>query len=112
ASKLQLDNQYNPSSGFDPSMASFENFSATNSFVFDASVGAFYYDGNPAKNINFFAGASVAHLAPARDPIGDNGLNSDIPVRFTAHGGVRIRASDLFDVTPHLIYISQQKNQL
>jgi hypothetical protein len=37
-------------------------------------------------------------------------IQSRLPVRFTAHAGVKIKASDNFDVTPHAIYISQQAN--
>jgi len=112
ASKLQFDNQYNPGSGFDPSMSSFENLSTTNSVIFDASAGVFYYDGDPDKGVNVFGGISASHLAPAKDDAVSNGLNATIPFRYTIHGGLRFRASDLFDITTHALYIGQDKNQV
>lgn len=111
-SKLQLDNQYNPAVGFDPSIPITESFSATNAVTFDASAGIYYYCADPSKAANFFAGISVAHLTDSKDPFGLDGINSKLPIRYTIHGGVKIKASDFFDITPHLIYIRQQQNQL
>lgn len=110
--KLQLDNQFDPSIGFDPSLPNFENFSTTNTTVFDASAGVFYYDGDPESAANIFGGFSVAHLTGTRDPFENTGLKGVLPMRFNIHGGVRIKASDLFDITPHAVYIRQQKNQI
>jgi type IX secretion system PorP/SprF family membrane protein len=107
ANNLQFDNQYNPASGFDGSMPSYENFRSANSTVFDGSAGIFYY------SVNVFIGASAAHLTPVKNP-GDttDGLSSRVPMRETLHGGLRIRASDGFDITPHAIFIKQSQNQL
>lgn len=113
AGKLRFDSQYNPATGgYDPGMASLENFSATSAIVFDASAGVFFYDGDPDKDVNLFAGVSGSHLAPAKDPIISNGLNGNIPFRYTIHGGVRIRTSEWLDITPHGIFIGQQQNQV
>jgi type IX secretion system PorP/SprF family membrane protein len=111
-SKLQLDDQYNPATGFDPSLSNGENFSTTNATVFDASAGVFFYDANPVNTANLFAGFSVAHLANANDPFATDGIKSKLPMRFTIHGGVKINASDLLDITPHIIFIRQQQNQI
>ena len=111
-SKLQLDNQYNPVLGFDPGIASNEVFSTTNSFVFDASAGIFYYDSDPQKKANVFAGFSAAHLTDTKDPFADGGIKSTLPVRFTVHGGVHINASEQIVITPHFIYVRQQQNQM
>ncbi|HTD98545.1 MAG TPA: PorP/SprF family type IX secretion system membrane protein [Mucilaginibacter sp.] len=110
--KLQLDDQYNPITGYDPSMPSFENFATTNATVFDASAGIFYYDGDPESAANLFGGVSAAHLTSTKDPFATGGLNTRMPLRYTVHGGVRIKASDVFDITPHAIYISQKKNHI
>lgn len=111
--KLQLDNQYNSATGgYDPTLPSFETFTSTNSTVFDASAGIFYYNGNPESNVNLFLGGSVAHLAPIKDTTSATGFAGKVPYRYTAHGGLRIRASDVIDITPHAIYILQQKNQI
>src|ERR1700744_1856707 len=65
--KLQFGSQYNPVSGFDPSVTSFENFSSTNTTVFDGNAGIFYYNGNPLSTVNVFGGVSVFHLSRPKD---------------------------------------------
>ncbi len=111
-SKLQLDDQYNPGVGFDPNMPSFETFSASNAVSFDSSVGVFYYDADPTSKAKIFGGISVAHLTDEKDPFAADGLQTKLPMRFTIHGGVKIAATDNIDVTPNLIYIRQQQNQI
>ncbi|ASU33059.1 hypothetical protein MuYL_1159 [Mucilaginibacter xinganensis] len=111
-SKLQFDNQYTSIIGFDPTAPSFEGFSTTSATVFDASAGVFYYDGDPIHTANMFAGLSVAHLTSPKDPFTNGSIQSRLPVRFTAHAGVKIKASDEFDITPHAIYISQQNSSI
>ena len=110
--KAQFDDQYNPVLGFDPNLPSFENFGSVSSIVFDSSAGIFYDDTDPQKTTNIFAGVSVAHLNSPNDPFATGGISSPLPFRFTVHGGVKIRASDFFDITPHAIYIRQQNNQI
>ncbi|AMR30412.1 hypothetical protein A0256_02745 [Mucilaginibacter sp. PAMC 26640] len=110
--KLQLDNQYNPGSGFDPNLPNFENFATTNATIFDASAGMFYFDGNPTHAANVFAGVSLAHLTAPNDPFATAGLSSKLPYRFNAHAGVKIKASDGFDITPHAVFIRQNKNDI
>jgi type IX secretion system PorP/SprF family membrane protein len=110
--KLQLDDQYNPATGFDPNLPSFENFTTTNSIEFDSSAGIFYDDTDPDGKTKLFGGVSVAHLTTEKDPFAPETINSKLPMRFTVHGGLKIRASDNVDITPHLVYIRQQSNQI
>lgn len=111
-SGAQYGNQYNPVTGFDPSMPSFESFTATNAMVFDAGTGIFYYDGNPLHIVNVFGGVSVTHLAHSKDNFAYQSSNfSTIPIRYTLHGGVRVNVSDSFDLMPHVIFMQQQKSQ-
>ncbi|OCX50388.1 hypothetical protein BEL04_21630 [Mucilaginibacter sp. PPCGB 2223] len=113
ANKLQFDNQYNSSTGgYDGSMSNFENFTTTSAMIFDASAGVFYYDGNPDNDVNLFGGVAAAHLTPAKNPVNSDGLNGTLPFRYTIHGGLRIRASELVDITTHALYIGQEKNQI
>lgn len=110
-SRLQFGNQYNPGSGFDPSLPSYERFSNTNTTVFDANAGIFYYNGDPNKIVNAFGGASVGHLSRPKDGFsGDD--KARIPLRYAVHGGGRIHASPSFDITPHALYIKQQKAEI
>ena len=111
-SKLQMDDQYNTSIGFDPNMPTSENFATSNHAAFDANAGIFYYDGTPSGKVNFFAGVSVFHLTQAKDGFTAGGLNGKTPMRYNVHGGASIAASGLLDITPHFIYIRQQKSEL
>ncbi|MBD1395327.1 PorP/SprF family type IX secretion system membrane protein [Mucilaginibacter glaciei] len=109
--KAQFGSQFNPGSGFDPTLPSNENFLNTNATIFDAGAGVFYYDGDPLHNANLFAGFSASHLSRSKDPFAVDGSRAILPVRYTAHAGVRLRASEYFDVIPHAIYMRQQKAQ-
>ena len=112
--KLQMDNQYNPSTGFDPNMATGENFASTGNTSFDANAGIFYYDGTPAAKLNFFGGISIAHLTSGKDRFTSGGteLERKVPMRYNLHGGVRIGTSGAIDFSPHFIYIKQQKSEI
>ncbi len=110
--RLQLGSQYDPSTGYNPNLPSFENFSSSNAMVFDASAGVFYYDGDPSNTANFFGGVSVAHLTRSKDPFATEGLNSKLPLRYNIHAGVRIMAGESFDLIPHAIYVRQNKNEI
>lgn len=112
ASRLQMDDQYNPATGFDPSIVSADNFTESSASVFDASSGIFYYDGTPDARANLFAGFSVAHLSSGEDSFGNQQLNSTIPRRYTLHGGIRLYAADFLDITPHVIYIKQRESKV
>jgi len=110
--KLQFGNQFNPGTGtYDPTIGNNETFQNTSATVFDAGAGIFYYDGDPLSHANFFGGISVGHLSRSRDPFANPGDNSKIPLRYTVNAGVRIKASESLDLTPHAIYIRQQEAQ-
>jgi type IX secretion system PorP/SprF family membrane protein len=106
-SGLQFGNQFEQGSGFNSGMNSNENIQNNNTTVFDANGGIFYYDGDPSKTFNLFGGVSAAHLTRPRDKFTVND-NTRLPIRYAAHGGVRIKASEFVDITPHLLYIRQQ----
>lgn len=109
--KFEFGSQFDPTIGFNPSLPSLENFNSTNTTVFDANAGVFYYDGNPLKTANLFGGISVNHIAPAKDPFSTT-VNAKIPLRYDLHAGVRIQASEGFSITPHALFIRQQNNQI
>lgn len=110
--RLQLGNQYDPSTGYNPNMPNFENFSSSSATIFDAGAGVFYYDGDPSTTANFFGGVSVSHLTRSRDPFAADGLNYKLPMRYNVHAGVRIQAGESFDLIPHAIYVRQNKDQI
>lgn len=100
--------------GFDPSKMSFgegeETFARTSVRSFDANVGAMYYDAQPGKKANLFAGASLSHLTkPKQERFIETGNTEQekLAMRFTAHAGVRVMVNDQFSITPNLLYMRQ-----
>lgn len=107
-SKFQLGSQYNPVMGFDPNIPSGETLRATNSTVFDANAGLMLFDGNPNHRFNPFIGVAGAHLTQPEDPfIAENQDSKSLPIRYTVHGGSRIRITDMVNLTPHGLYMRQ-----
>lgn len=104
-SQARFGNQFNPISGYDGGMMSGETLSSQSSLVPDVNAGIMFFDGNPNKSVNVFLGASAAHLTRPMDRF--SGSNSRIPVRFTAHGGARIKASELLDIVPNALFMYQ-----
>jgi type IX secretion system PorP/SprF family membrane protein len=109
---LQFDNQYNPLIGYDPNIASGENFLTTDAFIFDSGAGIYYDDTNTDDKVKLFGGASIYHINGAPDPFAAAGTKTVLPVRYNIHGGITITASETFDITPNIIYIRQQQNQI
>jgi type IX secretion system PorP/SprF family membrane protein len=110
-SKLQLGDQFTSGIGYDPNAPTNESFANSNSTVFDAGAGIFYYDGDPTHTSNPFLGVSVAHLNGPTDPFAYLDNNAKLPKRIIVHGGVRIKINEEFDLTPHFVYIKQQEAQ-
>ena len=111
-SMLQFDNQYNPLIGYDPNIASGESFLTTDAFIFDSGAGIYYDDANPDDAVKLFGGASIYHINGAPDPFAAAGNKTALPIRFNIHGGVKITASETLDITPNIIYVRQQQNQI
>ncbi len=109
--KLQFDDQYNPLTGFDPSIPSNEYFATTSATIFDAGTGIYYFSDNQSSSTNAFGGVSLFHITQPKDKFATDGLDNTLPMRLTIHGGLRIVTSDFLSLTPHFIYIMQQKAQ-
>lgn len=105
-SKLSYGDQWNPSTGYDPSNPTGEVINRYSSTKFDAGAGLLYYDANPGKMVNFFGGFSTAHLTRPEDEF-VSGSSQKIPFRYTIHGGARIALSEQLSVTPNLLYMRQ-----
>ncbi len=100
--------------GFDPSKLSFsdgaENFARSTVRSFDANVGIMYFDAQPGKKANLFGGFSVSHLTkPTQEKFIESGASAKekMPMRYTAHAGVRLALSETFTLTPNLLYMRQ-----
>jgi type IX secretion system PorP/SprF family membrane protein len=105
-SKLTFGDQWNPVTGYNPGNTSGEVVNTKASTSFDAGAGVLYYDAQPGKKANIFAGFSAAHLTRPEDDFSmvPTGI---IPMRLTGHAGVRIAISDVLSLTPNLLYVRQ-----
>ncbi len=104
--KLKWGNQWNPSVGFDSNIGSGETFKHTVATSFDAGAGLMYYDAQPGKKSNFFGGVSVAHLNMPEDKFSVTSTEK-LPMRFTAHAGMRFNINPTFSITPNALLLKQ-----
>lgn len=104
-SKITLGSQYNPVTGYDPSFGISESFASSNTLVPDVNFGAMFFDGNPDQNVNVFGGVMAAHLTRPIDKFLGNSVR--MPIRYAAHGGARVKVSEVFDITPNGLYMKQ-----
>ncbi len=106
-SKFQYGDQWNSFTGFSNANPGSETLNTKSSLTFDMGAGLMYYDADPNKKANLFLGFSAFHLTQPEDPFLSNGTHEKIPVRYTAHGGVKIAMSDNVSLTPNLLYMKQ-----
>src|SRR5262249_49504510 len=66
-----------------------------------------YYDGNPDKKVNVYAGFSAFHLSQPKDPFIDAADKKVIPVRYAAHAGVSLELSEMLKLVPNILYMRQ-----
>ncbi|TZF82050.1 type IX secretion system membrane protein PorP/SprF [Pedobacter sp. BS3] len=105
ASKITLGSQYDPVSGINSGLPMDETFESTSALMPDVGAGIMYFDGNPDQRVNAFAGVSASHLTRPVDKFLGN--NQHTPIRYAAHGGARVRVSDVLDLTPNALYLRQ-----
>jgi type IX secretion system PorP/SprF family membrane protein len=104
-SKLSFGDQWNQFSGYDPSNPTQDILTRTASASFDAGAGILYYDAQPGKKANLFAGLSASHLTRPQDKFTEDG--GRMPMRITGHAGIRIMLSDVLSLTPNALYLRQ-----
>ncbi|MBV4358181.1 PorP/SprF family type IX secretion system membrane protein, partial [Pinibacter aurantiacus] len=105
-SKMSFGEQWNPSTGYNPGAGTGEALSKTSATSFDAGVGVMYYDAEPGKKANLFAGVSASHITRPTDQFSASG-DAKIPVRYTGHAGLRIMINEVASITPNLLYMRQ-----
>lgn len=105
-SKFTLGDQWNPVTGYNPGSTSNDLPTKTSALSFDAGAGVLYYDAQPGKKANVYAGFSASHLTRPEDPF-SQGSKEKLPMRFTVHGGVKLTLSDIFSLTPNFLYLRQ-----
>ncbi len=106
-SKFQLGDQWNPITGYNPTTVSTDVIATPSSTVFDAGAGIAYYDAAPNKKANLFLGFSASHLTQPDDKFTTGPVKGKFPIRYTAHGGVKLTVSETFSITPNLLYLRQ-----
>jgi type IX secretion system PorP/SprF family membrane protein len=104
--KMTFGDQWNPVTGFSPTNPTADVFSQRTQMSFDAGAGVMYYDAMPGKKTNLFAGFAVSHLTRPDDKFQAFGT-ARIPMRYTAHAGLRISVNDVFSITPNALYLRQ-----
>ena len=105
-SKLQFYSQVDPVTGaINPS--STETFPNSSSTVFDAAAGIMYFDATPDQRVNVFGGFSASHITQPETSFGSGSAKEKIPVRYTVHGGAKIKVNDVVSITPNFLYLRQ-----
>ena len=105
--KLQFGNQFNPVTGYDPTIPSNELFTNQSATSFDGSVGLMYFDGNPSKSINPFIGISLYHPTQPNSRFLSGANDNKVPVRYSLHGGIRFQLGARAELIPHAVYLQQ-----
>jgi type IX secretion system PorP/SprF family membrane protein len=109
ASKFKWGEQWNPITGYNANNPTSESFARSSATTLDIGAGALYYDASPDKKVNIYGGLSFFHINKPSDPIvySQNTELNVMPLRYTVHGGVSIKYSDLVTVVPHVLYMQQ-----
>jgi type IX secretion system PorP/SprF family membrane protein len=107
---FQFGNQFNPLIGFDPTIPSNESFSYPSATSLDGSFGLIYFDGDPNHSFNPFLGFSVYHPTEPDNRFISSANQNKVPIRYSFHGGFRIKLNDRFDIMPNAIFLSQGSN--
>lgn len=106
-SKFTLGDQWSPTTGAGGLGSSNEVLNKTAAFGFDAGAGILYYDAGAGKKANLFLGFSAFHLTQPQDPFISGNDIGRMPIRYTAHGGVKLNVSEGVSFTPNLLYMRQ-----
>lgn len=105
-SKMTFGDQWNPIFGFNPGSTSSEVLNRTSAAAFDVGAGIMYFDAQPGKKANLFAGFSASHLTKPEDRFSATG-SEEFPMRWTGHAGIRFTLSPVFSITPNFLYLRQ-----
>lgn len=105
-SKFLFGDQWNPITGYDPFNPGSETLNKTSGTAFDLGAGVTFYNTNPLSKANLFLGFSAYHLTRPEDPFLTNNPDG-MPIRYTVHGGVKLKLSDMFSLTPNILYMKQ-----
>ncbi|MCW3083576.1 MAG: hypothetical protein JWP12_942 [Bacteroidetes bacterium] len=105
--KLTFGNQYTPLNGgdFDMNLPTNEVLQNSTILTHDINAGALYYFAKENVRINPFVGFSAFHLTQPQESFYDNG--NKLPVRYYAHGGLKINVNEKIQLLPKAIYMHE-----
>ncbi|MEP7163152.1 MAG: PorP/SprF family type IX secretion system membrane protein [Ferruginibacter sp.] len=106
ASKLTFGDQWNPITGYNPANITSDILKNKNASSFDAGAGILYFDGTANRKANFYIGYAASHITKPTDDFSGK-ANDKLPMRHTAHAGVRLKLSDVVSITPNVLYLRQ-----
>ncbi len=75
--------------------------------AFDLGAGVFFYDADPNKKVNLFAGFSAGHLTQPSDPFLSSNIGAKLPVRYTTHAGANIYINERTQLVPNALVMNQ-----
>ena len=75
--------------------------------AFDMGAGVFYYDADPNKKVNLFAGFSAGHLTQPSDPFLSSNIGAKLPIRYTTHAGANIYINERTQLVPNALVMNQ-----
>jgi type IX secretion system PorP/SprF family membrane protein len=105
-SKMTFGDQWNPITGYNPSTPTSDFLSRNSASALDIGAGVMYFDAQPGKKANLFAGFSASHLTQPEDKFSASGT-AKFPLRYTAHAGIRLSVNNMFSITPNFLYLKQ-----
>ena len=105
-SKIIFGDQYGVNGS---TIATSESFGKTSVLIPEVNAGLLFYDGNPFRTINYFIGATAFHLPEFNQNF--SGTASPLYRRYLVHGGFRIKASRLLEITPQAMVMYQNRAQ-
>lgn len=106
--ELLFENQFD-GMNFDPDLPNGEFLDRRSTFNPDASIGLNYVNTNRRKKLNPHGGFAVFHVTHPRENF--TGEKSRKPLRYVAHGGVRININRDFSIDPRVLYMRQRNAQ-
>lgn len=104
--KMTWGDQWNPVTGYNPNTQTADVLNRTSATSFDMGAGALYFDAKPGKKANLYAGFSASHITQPDDKFSSKS-DAKLPIRWTAHAGVRFNLSNELSITPNALYLRQ-----
>jgi type IX secretion system PorP/SprF family membrane protein len=110
-SKLTFDNQYNPDAGYDPNIASGEEFVSTNVTRPDVNAGLMWQRGWLNKEVRFrpFLGLALSHLTQPDETFITE--ITKVHMKRTVYGGAGYMLNDYLEIKPSFMLLNQGPNK-